>query len=125
MHKSRLGCIVIDCQGDDAGTHEAFWAGALGCEKEPEPKDPKYRDLTGRPGEVRVLVQAVEHPSRVHLDIETDDIPAEVARLERLGAMRVAEIKGWVVMEAPSGHRFCVVAPQRPDFSENATVWET
>ncbi|GGF02002.1 VOC family protein [Stappia taiwanensis] len=123
MHKSRLACLVIDCEGTDAGTHEAFWAAALGREREADPIDPKYRDLTGPPGELRVLVQAVDHPSRVHLDIETDDIPAEVARLERLGATRLREIKGWVVMEAPSGHRFCVVKPQRPDFAENATVW--
>ncbi len=58
-------------------------------------------------------MQRVDHPSRVHLDIETDDIAAEVARLER-----------WTVMEAPSGQRFCVVNPQRPDFAEGANSWD-
>ena len=58
----------------------------------------------------------MEHPSRVHLDIESDDIPAEVARLEALGARKVAEIRTWVVMEAPTGHRFCVIRAQTPDF---------
>lgn len=58
---------------------------------------------------LHAAVQAVEHLSRVHLDIESDDIPAEVARLEKLGARKVAEVKTWVVMEAPTGHRFCVV----------------
>ena len=123
MHKSRLGCIVIDCQDTDLGTHEVFWAAALGLEREAEPMAPRYRDLRGRPGDPRVLLQAVEHPSRVHLDIETDNIPAEVARLEGLGAVRIADIRDWVVMEAPSGHRFCVVEPQRPDFAQNATIW--
>jgi hypothetical protein len=33
-----------------------------------------------------VEIQRVEHESRVHIDIETDDIPVEVARLEQLGA---------------------------------------
>jgi hypothetical protein len=73
---------------------------------------------------VKVLLQSVTHPSRVHVDIETDDIDAEVARLERLGARRVAHIKGWWVMEAPTGQRFCVVRPQRPDFESGANVWE-
>ena len=123
MHRSRLGVVVIDCQGEDAAAHEAFWAAALGRERESEPIDPKYRDLKGPEAEVRVLVQAVDHAPRVHFDIETDDIEAEVGRLERLGATRVAALKGWVVMQEPSGHRFCVVKPQRPDFAENASVW--
>ena len=75
-----------------------------------------------RPG-YHVEVQAVEHPSRVHLDIESDDIPAEVARLEALGARKVAEIKTWVVMEAPTGHRFCVIRAQTPDFERAAKTW--
>jgi hypothetical protein len=55
----------------------------------------------------------VDHESRVHLDIEADDLDAEVKRLEALGAKRVAFVKRWWVMEAPTGHRFCVVRPQR------------
>jgi hypothetical protein len=65
----------------------------------------------------------VDHPSRVHIDIETDDLDAEVARLEKLGATRVAFIKRWWVMEAPTGQRFCVVRPQRPDFPSGANEW--
>ncbi len=59
--------------------------------------------------ELDIEVQRVSHPSRVHLDIETEDIAAEVARLEKLGAKQVGPVKRWVVMEAPTGHRFCVV----------------
>lgn len=123
MHKSRLGVVVIDCQDGDLGAHETFWAGALGRSVDPLRKDPKYSDLKGPDNELRVLLQTVDHAPRVHLDIETDDIPAEVARLAELGASEVGACKTWVVMEAPSGHRFCVVNPQRPDFEENATVW--
>ncbi len=65
----------------------------------------------------------MQHPSRVHLDIETDDIPAEVARLERLGAQRVAAVHDWVVMQAPTGQRFCVVRAQRADFARRACSW--
>ncbi|MBD8878578.1 VOC family protein [Roseibium polysiphoniae] len=123
MHKSRLGVMVIDCEADDLNSHETFWAGVLGREREAGSKDPKYRDLKGPPSELRVLLQSVDHAPRVHLDIETDNIPAEVARLKALGAEEVGACKGWVVMQAPSGHRFCVVSPQRPDFAENANVW--
>lgn len=124
MHKSRLAVAVIDCQDGDLGEYGAFWANALGRVVEDRPKDPKYIDLQGPDTELRVLVQSVDHSPRVHLDIETDDIPAEVERLKRLGAAEVGKCKSWVVMEAPSGHRFCVVDPQRPDFEENANVWE-
>jgi len=71
-----------------------------------------------------VILQAVDHPSRVHIDIETDDVEAEVARLEKLGAKRLGTVKRWVVMEAPSGHRFCVVRPQRSGFPGGANVWD-
>lgn len=89
------------------------------------PKDAAnpYRLLEGPSDELKVLVQRVEHDSRVHLDIETDDVDAEVARLENLGCHRVAKVKTWWVMQAPTGHRFCVVRPQRPDFAHNAKTW--
>jgi hypothetical protein len=64
------------------------------------------------------------HESRLHIDIEADDIPAEVARLKRLGAKVVDSVKSWVVMQAPTGQRFCVVRVQRPGFPKNANRWE-
>ena len=57
------------------------------------------------------------------IDIETDNIEAEVLRLEKLGARRVAQTKSWWVMEAPSGHRFCVVPHLRADFDSKANDW--
>jgi predicted enzyme related to lactoylglutathione lyase len=76
------------------------------------------------PGEAIVQIQRVEHESRVHIDIESDDIPAEVARLEKLGAKLIRQLERWVVMEAPTGQRFCVVRVQRPGFPKNATRWD-
>jgi ketosteroid isomerase-like protein len=70
-----------------------------------------------------MLLQAVTHPSRVHLDIESDDVEAEVERLEALGARRLEKIHTWWVLEAPTGHRFCVVRPQRGPLGEGANVW--
>jgi hypothetical protein len=82
--------------------------------------------VTWKPQELHVEVQRVDHPSRVHLDIETDDIEAEVRRLEGLGAKRVGFVKRWMVMEAPTGQRFCVVkgASGGPDFQATANTWK-
>jgi len=44
--------------------------------------------------------------------------------LGQLGAKVVQRLERWVVMEAPTGQRFCVVRVQRPGFPSNATTWE-
>jgi predicted enzyme related to lactoylglutathione lyase len=121
VHRSRLASLVIDCRTDDLDGAAAFWAAALGADV--MPAEPNYVALTPQGG-LTVEVQAVDHPSRVHLDIASDDIPAEVARLEKLGARRVADIKDWTVMEAPTGHRFCVIPGRSEAFRATATVWE-
>jgi len=125
MHKSRLGVVVIDCETDDLNEATEFWSKALGCtpKHSSDPEDQNYVELETAPEEMLVLLQKVEHPSRVHLDIESNDIEAEVSRLEKLGAKRIAQVKRWWVMEAPSGHRFCVVPPQRADFEREAKQW--
>ena len=91
MHRSMLGTLVIDCQGDDLDGAAQFWSRALGREvvRRHEPGDEKYRGLAGDPREPRVLLQQVAHDSRLHIDIETDDIDAEVERLVALGARDV------------------------------------
>jgi hypothetical protein len=76
------------------------------------------------PDEPIVQIQRVDHESRVHLDIETDDIPTEVSRLEGLGARVVERLERWVVMQAPTGQNFCVVRAQRPGFPKNANRWD-
>ena len=126
MHKSRLGTIVIDCQTEQLDAAAAFWSAALGraSRRLDDPTNANYRELNGPASEPGVLVQAVSHPSHVHIDIETDDIEAEIARVEALGARRVAQVKTWWVMEAPTGQRFCIVRPQRADFERSATVWD-
>ncbi len=125
MHKSKLAGFIIDCKTEDLPAASAFWGGALGMER---------RGLDGSEGEnyVRLLdaqhglhieVQKVSHDSRLHLDIETDNIEAEVQRLEALGARRVKNINTWWVMESPTGQRFCVVRTQSKDFERLATQW--
>src|ERR1700686_1699758 len=75
------------------------------------------------PDQPHLEVQRVAHPSHVHLDIEADDIEAEVRRLEKLGARRIGPVGTWYVMEAPTGQRFCVVRAQRADFDAKANTW--
>lgn len=45
----------------------------------------------------------------MHLDIHTDNLDAEVERLERLGAQRVQRAHSWWVMRDPAGLLFCVI----------------
>ena len=114
MHKSGLAGFIIDCKTEDLDKAARFWSEALGLPVVSE-DEPGYRKLAAGPGGMNVEVQQVDHPSRVHLDIESNDIPAEVKRLEHLGATLFKQVQDWVVMEAPTGHRFCVVpAKGRP-----------
>ena len=62
-------------------------------------------------------------PAEAVRNLKLHDIEAEVARLEALGAKRLSNIRGWVVMEAPTGQRFCVVKPARANFAETANSW--
>lgn len=124
MHKSRLCAVVIDCEDGNLEEAAAFWSAALGRPAQPpHPSAPTYRMLADEPGEPLVVLQRVDHPSRVHLDIEADDLEAEVKRLEALGARRVAHVHRWWVMEAPTGQRFCVVKPQRGPMTDRGHVW--
>ena len=125
MHKSRLAGFIIDCRTDDLTAAAEFWGGALGLEVRalPAGEGQKYRRLVDPTGNLHIEVQTVSHPSRVHLDIETDDIEAEVRRLEALGAHRVAQVQTWWVMEAPTGQRFCVVRGNSPAFDAKARKW--
>ncbi len=124
MHKSRLGGFIIDCETADLDEAARFWSAALGAPLlSTHNAEVKYRRLDTPADEVHLEVQQVEHPSRVHLDIETDDIEAEVARLEQLGAKRVGPVQSWYVMQAPTGQHFCVVRVQRADFAARANTW--
>jgi len=126
MHHSRLCALLIDCNTDDVDEAARFWAAALGRSVDLSHWGSRgnYRMLETPADEPLVQIQRVEHESRVHIDIETDDIPAEVARLEKSGAKVVDRMERWVVMQAPTGQRFCIVRVQRPGFPKNANRWE-
>lgn len=123
MHKSRLAGFIVDCETSDLEGAARFWSGALGLDVLGA-DGPTYVRLDGASRDLAIEVQQVDHPSRVHLDIEADDVEAEVRRLEALGARRVAAVKSWWVMEAPTGQRFCVI-PAKGDLADRAgaRVW--
>jgi predicted enzyme related to lactoylglutathione lyase len=126
-HKSRLAGFMIDCQGGDLAQAAEFWSQAIGLDVLDPDEDglDRYALLDKLRGDLHIEVQKVEHESRVHLDIESDDIEAEVARLKALGAIEVARPYNarWVVMQAPTGHRFCVVRPKSRLTKANANPW--
>lgn len=125
-HRSRLAGFIIDCNTDDLDAAADFWAQALGCsvaDRTAGDDTAQYRMLGETPGDLHIEVQKVTHPSRVHLDIEADDIDAEADRLETLGAKKIGFVKRWWVMEAPTGQRFCVVKMHHPERGQPPTKW--
>jgi predicted enzyme related to lactoylglutathione lyase len=125
MHKSKLAGFIIDCQTTDLDRAAEFWGSALGMPVRalPPGEGEIYKKLEDSHHGLQIEVQAVTHPSRVHLDIESDDVEAEVQRLEKLGATRIQLISNWWVMEAPTGQRFCVVRATSKDFDAQASEW--
>ena len=125
MHKSRLAGLIIDCNTNDLAAAAEFWSKVFGVSPKPAGagSNGRYVSLDMSPEELHVEVQTVDHPSRVHLDIESDDIEAEVKRLEALGARKIGPVKDWCVMEAPTGQRFCVVPADSHGFGLKAREW--
>jgi len=126
MHRSRLAGFIIDCQTIDLEAAAHFWSNALGLPRRAQknPEDIGYFGLETDSRDLHIELQQVNHPSRVHLDIEADDVESEVRRLEALGAKRLTQVRTWWVMEAPTGHRFCVVRPQGTTFAAEANRWK-
>lgn len=130
-HRSRLCHFVIDC--DDLDRAVEFWAAALDAAEEPlsERSRPVYRRLRLPDSDIRVLLQLTDDPKtskeRMHLDIETDNVEAEVQRLEALGASRWdhQQERGYDfwVMRDPWGNEFCVLQPEFPHLLARRRPW--
>jgi predicted enzyme related to lactoylglutathione lyase len=122
-HRSRLCHFVIDCGDLDAAT--AFWSAALDATEEPiaPPSRHVYRYLRVPDSEIRILLQRTDDKKtskeRMHLDLETNDVEAEVQRLESLGATRWdhQQERGydfWVLRD-PWDNEFCVLQETFPE----------
>ncbi len=126
-HRSRLAGFIIDCNTDDLDVATDFWSRALGfsiADRDAGDGEAEYQLLGDTPADLQIEVQKVAHPSRVHLDIEADDIDAEADRLERLGARRIGFVKRWWLMEAPTGQRFCVVRMKHREHGAEPNTWK-
>jgi hypothetical protein len=125
-HFSTIAVIVIDVPADGHEQEVAFWQTATGQPLQHIEKFPEYHGA-GLPGKnLGFLVQRLnDGPARVHLDIHTDDLEAEVARLEQAGAVRVQQVNEWWIMQDPAGLPFCVI-PEEPGTytEENAQRWD-
>ena len=121
-HRSRMCAVLFDVEAKDFDAVTDFWAAALQREIKREPGG-RY---AGLPGEVDVLVQsAIPGREGMHVDIETDNVDAEVERLEKLGASKREQVEDWWVMTAPDGQPFCVVPVQRKNWPAGAVEWES
>lgn len=126
-HYSRLNMIVIDVPEDDHDQELAFWQAAIGQELTWSKRHPEFHGaLVPRQQQLGLIVQRLgEGQARVHLDFHTDDVEAEVTRLEKLGAKREQRVKDWYVMRDPAGMLFCVVAEKPGSLDDdNAHRWD-
>ena len=132
MHRSRLCHFVIDVPDLDRGVW--FWSAALNATEEPLPEQSRhiYRRLRLPDSEIRILLQKTSDEKtakeRMHLDLESDDVEAEVRRLEALGATRwdhQAErgFEFWVLRD-PWGNEFCVLQPEFPGLLARQQPWD-
>ena len=124
-HQSRVCAVLFDVESSSYEASANFWAGALGRDLKFDP-DEKYTTLLPRnQNDLDYLIQNADAGREgMHVDIETDNVDAEVARLEQLGAARRNQVKGWWVMTAPGGHPFCVVPVQSKTWPQGAVTWD-
>jgi hypothetical protein len=127
MHRSRIGVVLVDHPEDDWEESLAFWAGVQGETPVAEDGESSEYRTMGRIGSLSFASQRTGPgtPPRVHLDIETDDVPAEVARVLALGATVLEERRGHTILTDPAGVVFCVVPVQTgDDFEREALTWD-
>ncbi|MEV6443020.1 VOC family protein [Amycolatopsis sp. NPDC051716] len=125
MHRSRLFGIFIDTPAAEAGSAAGFWSAALGVPARSVVGEEQFTALDGAIPGLIVDIQAVDDAPRYHVDIETDDVAAEVARLTALGAKPVSRWLECHTLRAPGGHLLCVV-PVHSDpetFHRLARTW--
>jgi hypothetical protein len=123
-HRSLITAIVIDVESHQHAAEVTFWSGAVGKELV-RLSHPEYHGARLTPTLVLLLQELGEGAPRVHVDIHTDDVDAEVARLEVLGASAVDRLDDWAVMRDPAGLPFCVVRAVPGELDDTAAaVWQ-
>jgi predicted enzyme related to lactoylglutathione lyase len=126
MHRSRVHALIIDVPAPEAERAAAFWSSVFGVPARASPDEPQFTSLPGAVPGIGTAVQAVDDAPRMHLDLETDDVPAEVARLVGLGAVEISQWLECHVLRAPGGQLLCVlpVGADRERFDREASTWD-
>jgi hypothetical protein len=120
-HRILLREVVIDVPHAQLEAATAFWARALDTTTRPLKDYDEFVELIEPAARCVVGIQDIGSDSpRFRVDIESDDVEAEVARLVRLGATEVARHRSWVVLRDPVGLLLCVLPPDTPDFDMRA-----
>jgi hypothetical protein len=110
MHRILMRTVIFDYPSvvHDAGRD--FWQIALAGGIRRGRTKTEYHVLEDPAALGPVMVQNLQDgESRIHIDVESDDTEAEVARLVAAGAVVVERIDNWVVLRDPGGLLFCVV----------------
>jgi hypothetical protein len=117
-HRSRMVQVCVDSPQAVHAAEVAFWRALLPGRWAPSGGAEfagKLHDDAGSP--IQLLFQQlgeVGGPVRAHLDLGTDDLPAEVRRILDLGAADVGPGRVWHVLRDAAGQPFCVT-PNSPE----------
>jgi hypothetical protein len=119
-HRSRLVQLCVDVPSARYEEELDFWRAATGWADEPVDAAEFHRLVHRAESPLALLVQRLGDDdgatrARAHLDLGTDDIAAEVSRVEALGARVLWRRDGFVALRDPVGLPFCVTgnAPDR------------
>jgi hypothetical protein len=126
MHRSRIGVTLIDHPSATYDSGATFWGGVVGRQPVPLADDEPYANLGTLDG-IELAMQHLDSDTaaRVHLDVETDDVEAEVKRLCALGATVTERRDGYAILADPGGLVFCVVPVQSAEqFERSARSWK-
>jgi hypothetical protein len=109
----------IDVPAAQIADTQRFWSSATGgVVTSPWEGHPEFVSLQPPTGAAYVHVQRIDGDPRVHIDLATDQVDDEAARLVELGAERVERFRWWQVMTSPGGLPFCLCedpSRARPD----------
>lgn len=110
-HRSRADQLCLDIPPSTYDRECDFWSSLTGWEIRRLDDADFDRLMTPPELPVRILLQRCHDEAGVvrgHLDIATDDRPAEIDRLVALGASVGPEHSGWTVTPPPAGPLVCV-----------------
>jgi len=118
-HRSRLAQVCVDIPAREYDREATFWRQLTGWDSSRSGR-PEFTDLVGPPeAPLQLLLQRLGEDdegtaTRAHIDLGSDDIDAEAARLVGLGARYLDRFEGWAVLSDPAGLVFCVTG-KSPD----------